>query len=83
MISSFSRSSSESDSMNSSCATNEVSLSMNSSSAGSMIGDISPLAGGSVYGVFGGSSGVTNSGGVIGNNASGNIIAGNIMTILR
>jgi hypothetical protein len=48
-----------------------------------VVGDVSPLAyiGSTIYGVFGGSYGVTGSGGVIGNNASGNIFAGNIMTI--
>ncbi len=48
-----------------------------------IVGDVSPSAiiGSTVYGVFGGSYGVTGSGGVIGNNASGNIFAGNIMTI--
>lgn len=48
-----------------------------------VVGDVSPLASGSVYGAFGGSYGVTGSGEMIGNNASGNIIVGNIMTILR
>jgi len=48
-----------------------------------VVGDISPSAviGSTVYGVFGGSYGVTSSGGVIGNNASGNLISGNTMTI--
>jgi hypothetical protein len=48
-----------------------------------VVGDVSPSASGgsSVYGVFGGSYGVSNSGGVIGNNASGNIIMGNTMTV--
>lgn len=50
-----------------------------------VVGDVSPSAvnGSTVYGVFGGSYGVTGSGGVIGNNASGNIFAGNTMTVLR
>lgn len=38
---------------------------------------------GTVYGVFGGSSGISSSGETIGNNASGNLISGNTMTILR
>ena len=38
--------------------------------------------GSTVYGVFGGSSGVTGSGGTIGNNASGNLISGNTMTVV-
>ena len=48
-----------------------------------VVGDVSPSAanGGTVYGVFGGSSAVNSSGGTIGNNASGNIFAGNTMTI--
>ncbi len=48
-----------------------------------VVGDVSPLAviGSTVYGTFGGSSGVTGSGGVIGNNAGGNLISGNTMTI--
>ncbi|MCR4256496.1 MAG: hypothetical protein NUV42_02895 [Candidatus Yonathbacteria bacterium] len=48
-----------------------------------VVGDVSAAAinGSTVYGVFGGSYGVTGSGGMIGNNASGNIIAGNTMTI--
>ncbi|MDO8617668.1 MAG: hypothetical protein Q7N87_02140 [Candidatus Uhrbacteria bacterium] len=51
-----------------------------------VVGDVSPSAiiGSTVYGVFGGSSGVTDvigSNGVIGNNASGNLISGNTMTI--
>ena len=47
-------------------------------------GDVSSSAvsGSMVYGVFGGSSAVNNSGGVIGNNASGNIIMGNTMTVV-
>lgn len=46
--------------------------------------DVNPSAlTSSVYGVFGGSYGVTGSGGTIGNNASGNIFAGNVMTVLR
>jgi len=50
-----------------------------------VVGDISSSAynGSSVYGVFGGSYGVTGSGGVIGNNASGNIFAGNTITVQR
>jgi len=50
-----------------------------------VIGDVSSSAvnGSTVYGTFGGSFGVTGSGGVIGNNASGNLIFGNTMTILR
>ena len=48
-----------------------------------VVGDVSPSAviGSTVYGTFGGSSGVTGLGGVIGNNASGNLISGNTMTI--
>lgn len=48
-----------------------------------VVGDVSASAinGSTVYGVFGGSYGVTGSGGMIGNNASGNIIAGNTLTI--
>lgn len=48
-----------------------------------VVGNVSPSAinGSTVYGVFGGSSGVTSSGGMIGNNASGNLISGNNMTV--
>jgi peptidoglycan hydrolase-like protein with peptidoglycan-binding domain len=48
-----------------------------------VVGDVSSSAsiGGTVYGTFGGSYGVTGSGGVIGNNASGNLISGNTMTV--
>ena len=50
-----------------------------------VVGDVNPLAsiGSTVYGGFGGSYGVTGSGEMIGNNASGNIIAGNTMTVMR
>lgn len=48
-----------------------------------VVGDVSSLASGAVYGIFGGSYGVTNSGEMIGNNASGNIFAGNVMTVMR
>jgi len=46
-------------------------------------GDVNPSAvnGSTVYGVFGGSYGVSTSGGTIGNNASGNLIMGNTMTV--
>ncbi|GEM_PF-1700827 len=48
-----------------------------------VVGDVSASAvnSGTVYGVFGGSSAVNGSGGMAGNNASGNIIAGNTLTI--
>jgi len=48
-------------------------------------GDVSPTAysGSTIYGIFGGSYGVTGLGEMIGNNASGNIIAGNTMTVQR
>ncbi|MFA6565250.1 MAG: hypothetical protein WCT48_00745, partial [Candidatus Paceibacterota bacterium] len=48
-----------------------------------IVGDVSSSAGigGTVYGVFGGSSGTSASGGTIGNNASGNLIMGNTMTV--
>ncbi len=60
-------------------------LTANQSVVFRVIADVSPTAlnGSAVYGVFGGSSGVDGSGGMIGNNASGNIFAGNIMTVLR
>ncbi|MFA6295472.1 MAG: hypothetical protein WC666_03545 [Candidatus Paceibacterota bacterium] len=48
-----------------------------------VVGDVSSLASGSVYGGFGGSYGVTGSGELIGNNASGNLISGNTMTVVR
>ncbi|MFA5999944.1 MAG: hypothetical protein WC783_03120 [Candidatus Paceibacterota bacterium] len=50
-----------------------------------VVGDVNPSAinGSIVYGVFGGSLGFTGSGEMIGNNASGNIFAGNIMTVQR
>lgn len=46
-------------------------------------GDVSPTAtvGATMYGVFGGSSAFDSAGGLFGNNASGNIIAGNVMTV--
>jgi len=53
-----------------------------------VVGDVSPSAGigdigSTVYGVFGGSWGTTSLGGAIGNNASGNLISGNTMTVVR
>lgn len=49
-----------------------------------VVADVSPSAlTSSVYGAFGGSYGVTGSGETIGNNASGNLIFGNIMTVIR
>ncbi len=49
-----------------------------------VVADISSSAsiGSTVYGAFGGSYGVTRTGSVIGNNASGNIFAGNTMMIV-
>lgn len=60
-----------------------TSLTANQTRVFNVVGDVSPSAfvGSSIYGVFGGSSGVTGSGEMIGNNASGNIFAGNIMTV--
>ncbi|MDO8490257.1 MAG: peptidoglycan-binding protein, partial [bacterium] len=48
-----------------------------------VVGDVSPSAviGSTVYGTFGGSWAVNGSGGTIGNNASGNLISGNTMTV--
>ncbi|MDO8715249.1 MAG: peptidoglycan-binding protein [Dehalococcoidales bacterium] len=48
------------------------------------VGDVSSSAvnGLSVYGVFGGSSAVDGYGGTVGNNASGNMISGNTMTVV-
>jgi hypothetical protein len=48
------------------------------------VGDISPSAvnGSTVYAVFGGSSAADAAGAFVGNNASGNIIAGNVMTVV-
>ncbi len=49
-----------------------------------VVGDVSASAVSStVYGAFGGSYGVTGSGEMIGNNASGNLIVGNTMTVIR
>ena len=50
-----------------------------------VVGDVSPTAlnGSTIYGIFGGSYGITSLGGIFGNNASGNIFAGNTMTVLR
>lgn len=50
-----------------------------------VVGDVSSsaISGSTVYGAFGGSYGVTGSGELIGNNASGNIFAGNPMTVQR
>jgi hypothetical protein len=48
-----------------------------------VVADVSPSAlTSSVYGAFGGSYGVTSSGELMGNNASGNLIIGKIMTVL-
>lgn len=60
-----------------------TSLTANQTRVLKIVGDVSPSAiiGSTVYGVFGGSSGVTDSGGTIGNNASGNLISGNTMTV--
>ena len=49
-----------------------------------VVGDVSASAiSSTVYGAFGGSYGVTGSGEMIGNNASGNLIVGNTMTVIR
>ncbi|MDO8649692.1 MAG: peptidoglycan-binding domain-containing protein, partial [Candidatus Berkelbacteria bacterium] len=61
------------------------SISSNQTLSLKVVGDISPSAivGSTVYGVFGGSSATdATTGTFVGNNASGNLIAGNVITIV-